>query len=449
MSSSYNKQQFETAYNYQWIQNNNLYRFDFTIIDKNDVLGFGKNPLTNDNFDVFVISASAKSYLFDGINKRFKRNVQNFVSNGGGYLGVCGGANAASQGFENPENLFHYRVNQGVFKLANVYINDNFLGEWQYLLKIGFEAFFWDNITEDSYPSYISVNTTVQKNPDNEIFSIYNQKYRDISYAGGPGMYNAYKSNPKLGQVIPLLRYNEEPMYTKPIHYWKKTDGNWEIIGNVTTNLSGTMAGIAATYNDKGRVVLYGPHPEYPYVVINGSIIEYNGMGYPSIYHNFSKYVYNYVGNLLDFSYNIWIIRRSTAWAAYVKNDDLPPIGETSIWLTEPNPHYAKIYINAQKTNRKIITPKPSLFKNIVSVVIGGFKVQAETSLDAKKVEFYVDGDLFYAANEPDSTILGVNYYSADLSESLFGVHTVTVKTYDNQGSMVWADADLYFLNIF
>ncbi|HDQ15738.1 MAG TPA: hypothetical protein ENN45_01615, partial [Bacteroidetes bacterium] len=281
-SSSFNIRQFQSAFNYEWNQNNNTYRLDMTVIDEKDVLGAGSNPLTNENFDVFVVAASAKSYLLDGLNPKWKENVQKFVSKGGGYLGICGGANAASQGFENPKNAFHKQVNKGVLGIANVYINDNFLGEWQYLMKFGFGAFIRENITNSTYPSYVSVNLSVEKNPENEIFSIYDDDFRYISYAGGPGMYNADISDPKLGGIIPLLKYNEEPMHTKPLHYWRPTVNGWKIYKNVTTNLLGTYAGLATTYNSNSRVVLYGPHPEYPFVVVNGSIQEYYGRGYMS-----------------------------------------------------------------------------------------------------------------------------------------------------------------------
>ena len=448
MNSPYNTEQFEAACNYKWIKNNKEYSFDIKVIDKKDVLGYGKNPLNNENFDVFIISASAKSYLFDGINDRWKENVQKFVANGGGYLGVCGGANAGSQGFENPENIFHYRVNQGVLGLADVYINDYFLGEWQYLLKIGFGSWTWTNITVDSYPSYISVNTTVQQNRDNVIFSVYNQKYRDISYAGGPGLYTAYKQDSELGEIIPLLVYNEEPMYTKPIHYWNKDNNNWQIVSNITTNLSGTYAGIATTYNDNGRVVLYGPHPEYPYVVVNGSIIEYQSFGYLSRYHNFSQYVYNYVGNLMNFSYNIWIIRRSIAWAAHISDEDLPPLDESSIWLTEPDQYGTKIYINGQEQKGKMISYMPAIFKNINSFIIGGFTIEAETSANIKQVEFYIDDDLIDTKNQPDYTFFKRNYYSATINNSPHGLHTITVKAINEHGDISWDDSKAYFINI-
>ncbi|MFO8132450.1 MAG: hypothetical protein R6U10_00710 [Thermoplasmatota archaeon] len=156
------------------------------------------------------------------------------------------------------------------------------------------------------------------------IFKGYQESYRYITYAGGPGMYPADTADSRRGALIPLLTYNEEPMETKPIHYWRPALTGWKILANVTTDLYGTYAGVATTYN-KGRVALYGPHPEDG-VVVNGTIHEYRDYGIPSFFLPFETYVFNYVGTSLGETYNWWIVRRSVAWAADLPNGELPPI---------------------------------------------------------------------------------------------------------------------------
>jgi glutamine amidotransferase-like uncharacterized protein len=311
--------------NYTWAMENQLYRFNVTVIDDMDVKGEGNITLTRDNFDVFIIGASARSYLIDGLNCTWRSNVRDFVANGGGYLGICGGANAGSFGFEKPKNIFHRWVNQGVLGLADVHIIDNFLGEWQYLIKFGFDAFWNDDNGDNITPYYASINTTVEKNQGNAIFSGYGNNFIDITYAGGPGMYAAYGSDDKLGTIIPLLRYNEELMDSKPLHYWIPTLNGWRIVKQVTTNLEDRLAGVATTYNSSGRVVLYGPHPE-DRVVVNGYVKEYLGRSMINFVFPFETYVFNYYGTQLDRSCNWWIIRRSVAWAAQIPDVDLPPI---------------------------------------------------------------------------------------------------------------------------
>lgn len=140
-------------------------------------------------------------------------------------------------------------------------------------------------------------------------------------------MYPANKGDIKLGSIIPLLTYNEEPMITKPLHYWIPTISGWRIYTNVTTNLYGTYAGIATTYNDSGRIVLYGPHPE-DRVIVNGTVREYRGVGMLNFLLPFNTYVFNYFGTPLEKSYNWGVVRRSVAWAANIPDVDLPALQE-------------------------------------------------------------------------------------------------------------------------
>jgi hypothetical protein len=318
-----NNHYLQSILDYHWAKNTS-YRFDVTVIDRDDVVGTGNQPLERDHFDVLIIGASAESYLVDGLNATWKEKIRTFIADGGGYLGICGGANAASLGFEYSHNLFQRRVNQGALGIADVYIQDSFLGEWQYLLKFGFEAYGWDH-DEGVAPSYISVNTSVAKSQENTIFEGYNKTFRHITYAGGPGMYYANTSNELLGAVTPLLMYAEEPMRTKPIHYWMPSMGGWKIAANVTTDIFGKFAAIATVFNQSGRIVLYGPHPENR-VVVDGYIQEYRGHSMVSFLLPLETFVFNYFGTPLGDAYNWWIVRRSVAWAAHIPDTDLPPI---------------------------------------------------------------------------------------------------------------------------
>jgi len=315
---------YARALNYSWISGDTTYKFESTIIDGKDVLGQGENDLTTDNFDVLMIGASARSYLVHGQSEKWKENVRDFVASGGGYYGVCGGANAASRGFENPKNLFHKLVNRGVLGIANVYINDYLIGEWQYLFKFSYSGFF-NNHNSDKSIGFVDVNTTVSKSNNNKIFSEYDREYRHIAYAGGPGMYNTTIEDSKYGPIVPLLTYNEELMDSKPLHYYVRTLRGWKIFRNVTTTLYDTFAGIATTYED-GRVVTYGPHPELRFVV-NGSIVETRGFGYLSFV--LGRYFgYSYLGDRPEYT-NYWLMLRSIAWAAKIPNENLPPTDDT------------------------------------------------------------------------------------------------------------------------
>lgn len=318
----WNNRYFSGIFNYSWMQGTNSYRFEVTIIDADDVRGDGDVSFTTERFDVLLIGASASAYLVDGADHRWRAAVHQFIAGGGGYVGICGGANAASMGFEEPQSLFQHWVNRGVLRIADVYINDDVVGEWQYLLKFGFDAFS-HNYDNNSYPYYASVNTSVVHS--HPIFADYGDDTRYITYAGGPGMYPAGQGDSLHGQVSTLLRYDEEPMETKPLHYWRPSLRGWTIWKNVTTDIKGTAAAVATTYG-QGNVVLYGPHPEHR-VVVNGTVREYLGHGIPNVAGPVERYVFNYFGEMLGQEYNWWIVRRSVAWAAGLSQPELPPVG--------------------------------------------------------------------------------------------------------------------------
>jgi len=425
---------YERVLKYQWTINNTKYRFETTRINRDDVLGMGDHPLTTQNFDVLMIGASARSYLFHGQSEEWRKNIQEFVGNGGGYYGVCGGANAASQGFKKPSSLFHKAVNRGVLRIANVYINDDLLGEWQYLLKFGFSGFF-KNHNPNLTVGFVDVNTTVNKNVNNKIFLGYPLSYRHIAYAGGPGMYNTGINNPKYGPVIPLLVYNEELMFSKPIHYYIPTVHGWKIFRNVTTNLSGTYAGIATTYNNSGRVVLYGPHPEI-YVVVNGSIVEEKGIGYMSLVLG-RYYIYDYYGYATNYS-NYWIMRRSIAWVAKVPDDELTPMDENSISLMKPN-NAGKIYYKSKQIMQVLFRKKP--------LITGGIQLTAYVPCpkNIEYVNFYVDNNLkgtVYQSNDNPYV------YAINLSKKMFGLHKIKVVAHSYQGSDTWDETEAWFFNL-
>jgi len=318
----WNNRYFNGIFNYSWVQGDDSYAFEVSVVDADDVRGEGDVPFDTEHFDVLLIGASASAYLVDGVDDAWRTSVQRFIADGGGYVGICGGANTASMGFEEPRSLFQRRVNRGVLRIADVYINDDVVGEWQYLLKFGFDAFSRD-YDNGSYPYYASVETLVADS--HPIFAPYEGDVRHITYAGGPGMIPAGQGDGLHGSVATLLRYSEEPMETMPLHYWRPSLQGWTIWKNVTTDIKGSAAGVATTYGE-GNVVLYGPHPEHR-VVVNGTVREYLGHGIPNFAGPVERYVFNYFGELLGEEYNWWIVRRSVAWAAGLSQPELPPVG--------------------------------------------------------------------------------------------------------------------------
>ena len=279
------------ALNYTW-QGTQSYQLQVGLIGMRDVLTGSLS-----DYDVLVIGASGRQY-FHSLLPAWRRAVIEFIENGGGYLGICGGANIVSRGIEHPRAPFDLFINAASLDIVDVYLNDDQTEEWQYL---------WKDTGEDHIPLMTGLDGS------HPVFRDYENDTRSIVYGGGPGMYPAGDAD-----VRPIATYLEEPMEVAPLHYytWRGT-----IKQPVVTDIKGQWAGVEASYG-AGTLVLFGHHPEIP-PMRNGSIQESFG----TTIYGVPRYVYAWQdGEQLPEDYNWWIIRRSTAYVAGVPMDELPPI---------------------------------------------------------------------------------------------------------------------------
>ena len=88
----------ERALEYAWQVNGTRYEVTTSIIGRQQVLGRELPSIYDDAFDVLVIPGSGRPYV-DAADPRWRSAVRDFVAGGGGYVGICGGANLASMGF--------------------------------------------------------------------------------------------------------------------------------------------------------------------------------------------------------------------------------------------------------------------------------------------------------------------------------------------------------------
>jgi hypothetical protein len=294
------------CFHYSWESHNIRYVFNITMIDKSEVNGRGR-ALTTDNYDVVIIGASGRQY-FHALQETWQKGMMRFLEDGGGYLGICGGANIASQGMEIPDSLLGYIINQGLLRIANVYINDDQNQEWQYL---------WKDTGEDHIPVPLTLERTAHP-----LFWGYPPDMFYLTYGGGPGMYKANNPDPRLGELIPLANFRFEPSTIAPLHYFKWSQEGWEIQSPISTDIMGQYAVISTIYNKSCRIILFSPHPEIP-PMFDGHIEEYLGF---SIY-GIPRFVYRWTGgNQTANDYNWWMIRRAAAWTAHLPLEHLPPV---------------------------------------------------------------------------------------------------------------------------
>ena len=300
----------ERAFNYSWEENGIKYKTKAERIDFKDVVNGNLK-----NYDILIIGASGRQY-FHGLIKTWREKVKDFIAEGGGYIGICGGANIASKGYEKPRHFFDLIINSACLSIVDAYINDDQDEEWQYL---------WKEIGDSRIPLK---NEIVSEHPIFEGLS-----YRYITYGGGPGMYG-------MKEAKGIAVYADEAMEVAPLHYWIWA-GEWIPYKEVKTDIKGYFS-IAESKYGKGKIIVFSSHPEIP-CGMNGSVYEFFGI---SIY-GVPRYVYSWVSKEnTNISYNWWILRRSVA---YLLDLPLPPMEELFIYLRNNGGEINAYVENAEK----------------------------------------------------------------------------------------------------
>lgn len=91
---------------YTWTTGDSSHRFEVTwLTDRQVTAGL------LDRFDVLIIPGIGKEYRRPGLlGSKWKHAIQDFVANGGGYFGTCGGANMAAERLVPPGQRTHERM---------------------------------------------------------------------------------------------------------------------------------------------------------------------------------------------------------------------------------------------------------------------------------------------------------------------------------------------------
>jgi len=416
------------VFNYTWKANNTIYKFRCTALTLEEVAGGGEKPLNIENYDLLYVGVNYWSYIKDGLNKKLQNNIKKFLSEGGGYIGSCAGVTFASQGFEKPKGVYQRATNRGVLGIADIYLNQDWFGELQYCMR--------------SALSLPPIKLKVEKS-DNPIFAEYKISHINLTYGGGAGLYEADKSDSKLGKITPLLKFDEELMEIKPLHWYiKGLLPGWIPIKKVKTDLLGYHAAIATTYNNSGKIVLFSCHAEIP-LAINGTIKE--RFGKRPTYSSFGKLpriVYEWNGTYINMSHNWWLHRRAAAWIAGVPESDLPPCNELMVFMDKPQFRIGhQFYVNNTQLDldKYIYRAAKKMVKEAgMTIIEGNITVEAYAE-NSDIVEFYLDGALEYT----DST----RPFTWDLDNKLEGVHRLELRAYDEYGNFVCDGSEFFFVN--
>jgi len=407
---------------YKWTVGNKCYSFLATLLTDEQLF---KGELTTDNFDVFLYPpGTADTYYLETGYHRLPENelrvklIKDFVKDGGGYFGTCGGAGIACTSdsrvmkapigllLVNSGNLlyrFYSRMwltscmgiscikNHGTEKWydsVGLYffysglrnssmpltykpdMNFNDLAEVCLDLPVNKDHAIFDDFLEDTRRVRWAcpANFEIPDNPGRQIDVLLSYPAEEISdnestqihvweYTGGlRGMINAAKLGRNgLRDWINRFRSLKLDIMAHASD-WRKTD---QIVETNFANKSFMTAEIYPNENE-ARIVLCVGHPEYR-VWWGGHIEEVPDNDNNSLFSGFYRWV-----NVTpeeetiedEWTYNWWIVLRSIAWASkLLPENDLPPVyGKSQVCDFEQNMSSSEftVYGNSEADNGNV-----------------------------------------------------------------------------------------------
>ncbi len=375
---------------YQWKKGENSYKISTSYIYDKDII---KGQLNTKNFDVLLVPGGGVGdghAIMKGFNcfkkvKKWKKQIQKFIKEGGGYVGICGGVAVFTNLVTDPnkkvtsfiESLYdksslEMSAVKHFYKdlaLPLLYPHQKKLPE-----KVGATAYifsFAPGITKDGkkiHTGGVPIDFVLSK--DNPIFKDYNKNTVRIRWWGGPGL--VLPKNPDR-EIKVLARYPEKDLSEIPenrINLWVYYGGYFGLIKSFIKGLKNTIRDKESLRNvflytyylakpwrksdkilnldypnkpsitseiypnqNKARIMLCTSHPEYM-IWWGGHIREVKEDGNNCIGYGFHRWEeINPLSKTCveELTYTWWIVRRMTAWAAKVSDEELPPIEKQEI----------------------------------------------------------------------------------------------------------------------
>lgn len=367
---------------YQWMVGDTLYRFIITPINDDDIT-HGK--LNTETFDVLLVPGGGvgdEESIVKGtlpnirpLVIKWKYKIREFIQNGGGYIGYCGGAALMCDLEKTPETILEKNYEKSAIGASNIHVYYNSVANfftcqfrkdgWK---KMGAASYMlWSAYVDHDkgYPYLNGVCFDIPLNMDHPIYDDYMEQTCRVRWIGGPGLIvpQDCDSECKIGGWYPdeKLCKNE----SMRVHYWKYTGGisglllgyfkalswcknhnlplsqaaiasvefcsDWDKTNEyVDINQSNKPCIVTEIYpnENRGRIVLNTLHPERN-VWWGGYIKELPDTNMNSIagdvyqltdYIPFDETIEN------EMTHTWWIVRREIAWAAKVPDNDLPPV---------------------------------------------------------------------------------------------------------------------------
>lgn len=370
--------------NYSWVTHKRTYTFHVKYIFDKDII---KGQLNTSEFDVLLVPgggvgdghAVMKGFVFSYKTRKWKKNLTTFIKNGGGYIGICGGAALLTDLITEDKKHRSFLERQytksslGVSCVSSYYKSIALPIFYPFQKhcpeKIGALAYvfsFAPGKTRDDVRIHTGgAPLDFQLCRDHSIFSDFDKDSEQIRWWGGPALVLPEKPD---RYVKILARYPSQERTDNEkirIHAWKYTGGihglfiaflkalkyikkendalknvflysfymagNWELTDRSIeleySNKPSITAEIYPNYN-KGRILLCTAHPEYM-IWQNGHIVELQKKNFYCLATGLYQWE-----DITPLSKNVkeelthtwWMVRRFVAWAAKIPDDHLPPI---------------------------------------------------------------------------------------------------------------------------
>jgi len=369
--------------NYAWVINNKTYTFQVKNIFDKDIV---KGRLNTSEFDVLLVpgggvgdgQAIMKGFIFSNKVKKWKKTISTFIKNGGGYVGICGGA-ALLTDLTNGEKKLrsflerqYHKSSLGVSCVSSYYksiaLPIFYPFQKKHPEKIGAIAYvfsFAPGETTDGVRIHSGgVPLDFKLSKDHPIFSDFDKDTERIRWWGGPALMLPEKPD-RFVKVLAKYTTQEQTDNNIQIHAWKYTGGihglivaflralryikkekvslknvflytfymagDWELTdGSIELDYSEKPSITAEIYpnTNAGRILLCTSHPEYM-VWWKGHITEMKKTNFTCLGTGLHKWedIEPLSQNATDeLTHTWWMVRRFVAWAAKVPDDHLPPI---------------------------------------------------------------------------------------------------------------------------
>lgn len=370
--------------NYTWNVQNITYTFQVKYILDKDIIN---ERLNISDFDVLLVPgggvgdghAVTKGFIFLNHVKKWKKNISTFVKDGGGYVGICGGA-ALMTDLKNGEKKLHSFLERqynnssiGVSCVSSYYksiaLPIFYPFQKKYPEKIGALAYVFSFAPGETIDG-VRIHTggaplDFHLYKDHPIFTDFKKDSERIRWWGGPALVVPEKPDRFVKILATYTPIEQTDSNTIKIHAWKYTGGihglfaaffkalqyikenndslkniflytfymtgTWEQTDkSIELNYSNKPSITAEIYpnSNKGRILLCTAHPEYM-VWWNGHITEHKETNFLCLANGL--YQWKDIAPLSqdakeELTHTWWMVRRFVAWAAKVPDGHLPPI---------------------------------------------------------------------------------------------------------------------------